>query len=94
MNPPLANDGPSQKSNSVVSPLTCTRRTGAACEAAQNSAAPSQPLPWTLIVRFEAERQKLFSAVQKCVASHWSNESTAPLMVTSFGEAPSPATSV
>src|SRR6476619_1536674 len=67
MNPPLANDGPSQKSKRVVSPLTCTRRTGAACEAAQNSAAPSQPLPATLIDRFDTDRQKFVRAVQKFV---------------------------
>ena len=94
MNPPLANDGPSQKSNRVVSPLTCTRRTGAAWEVAQNSAAPSQPLPATLIDRFDTDRQKFVSAVQKLVASHWSKESTAPLIVTSSGELPRPATSV
>ena len=65
MKPPLANDGPVQKSIRVVSPSTCTRRIGAACETAQNSAAPRSRCPSTLIVRFDSDRQKFVSAVQK-----------------------------
>src|SRR5207245_2134993 len=66
MKPPLEKFGPEQKSNSVVRPLSiCTRRMGAACEAAQNSATPSQPpfgpgAMWT--VRLERDRQKFVSA--------------------------------
>src|SRR5207245_9912526 len=70
MKPPLAKDGPLQKSIRVANPLTWTRRIGAACDTAQNS-------PWrhpcgllTLMVRFDNDRQKLLSATQK-PASHW-----------------------
>src|SRR3954447_2332410 len=96
MKPPLEKPGPEQKSKSVVKPFTCTRRTGEACDVAQNSAAALQPvLPavFTSIVRFESERKKFTSAVHP-FASHWLYESTVPLSVTSPGEAPSPATSV
>src|SRR5262245_13915467 len=96
MKPPLEKPGPEQKSKSVVNPFTWTRRTGEACEVAQNSAAALQPvLPavLTLIVRFASERQKFTRAVQP-PASHWLYESTVPFSVTSPGEAPSPATSV
>ena len=42
-----------------------TRRIGEACDAAQNVAEAWQPeRPITLIVRFDAERQKLSSARQ------------------------------
>ncbi|GMA86458.1 hypothetical protein GCM10025868_17080 [Angustibacter aerolatus] len=45
--------------------MTFTRRIGAACETAQNSVPDWQPAwPVTLMVRFEIERQKLFSAMQ------------------------------
>jgi hypothetical protein len=95
MKPPLANAGFEQKSISVAGPWTSTRRTGDACEVAQNSPNPGQPvLPATSIRRFDSERQKLTSAVQLPVASHWLNASTVPLIVTSSGDAPSPATSV
>src|SRR5215213_7618029 len=75
-------------------PVTATRRIGEACETAQNSVSKRHPdWPVTLIVRFESERQKLLSAVQPDW-SHWLRTSIAPLMVTSRGEAPRPATSV
>jgi hypothetical protein len=46
-------------------PVTATRRSGEACETAQNSVPERhQVCPVTLIVRFESERQKLLSAVQ------------------------------
>ncbi len=97
MNPPLEKFGFEQKSNSVVRPSMCTRRTGDACEVAQNSAAARQPvLPAVLtwIERFESERQKLTSAVQSFGPKHWLNESTVPSTFTSSGDAPRPATSV
>ena len=57
---------------SETPPLTATRRTGAACETAQNSVAVWQPVPpATLMVRLDSDRQKLFSARQLPVASHW-----------------------
>src|SRR5215468_7105357 len=62
MNPPLENCGPAvQKSRSDRRPpVMLTRRIGAACDTAQNSAAERQPVsPVTLIVRFDSERQKL-----------------------------------
>ena len=74
-----------------------TRRMGAACETAQNSAEARQAVrPVTLIVRFDRERQKLSSAMQsvELEPKHWLYESTWPLMVTSVGAAPRPATSV
>jgi hypothetical protein len=53
-----------------------------------------QPVPpVTLIVRFDTDRQKLSSAPQP-LAEHWLRELTAPLMTTSPGEAPRPATAV
>src|SRR5436190_3416216 len=69
MKPPLAKAGLEQKSISVAKPFTCTRRTGEACDVAQNSPAALQSFfafVFTSIVRFESERQKLTSAVQKC----------------------------
>ena len=47
----------------------------------------------TLMVRFDNDRQKLFSAMQP-LASHWLSTSTEPLIVTSPGLRPRPATSV
>ncbi len=74
-----------------------TRRIGEACEVAQNSAAPWHPPRLgeaiTLIVRLDSERQKFTSAVQP-PEEHWLNESTAPLITTSPGEEPRPATAV
>ena len=66
MKPPLANDGWVQKSIRVANPLTWTRRIGAACDTAQNSALvqPNFGLV-TLMVRFDNDRQKFTSAVQK-----------------------------
>src|SRR5215475_2047011 len=67
MNPPLENCGPAvQKSRSVSRPpVTLTRRIGAACDTAQNSATARQPVsPATLIVRFDSDRQKLTRAWQ------------------------------
>ena len=52
-------------------PLTLTRRIGAAWEVAQNSPNSQPPLPMTLIVRFDSERQKLTSAVQSPGPKHW-----------------------
>ena len=97
MKPPLAYAGPVQKSISDVSPVSiCTRRIGAAWEVAQNSATPSQP-PFgpesTWRVRFESERQKFVSATQK-PALHWLCTSIVPVIATSPGRAPRPATSV
>jgi hypothetical protein len=56
---------------SVVCPLTWTRRIGEACEAAQNSPNWQPPLPATLMVRFDIERQKFTSAVQSPGPKHW-----------------------
>src|SRR5581483_468023 len=69
-------------------PLTITRRSGAACDAAQNSVDASQSPPYgsfeggdhtwpaggtvTLIVRFESERQKFTSSVQPVPSVFWS----------------------
>ena len=78
----------------VALPLTWTRRSGAACDVAQNSPDWQPPLPATLIVRFEIERQKFTSAVQLFGPSHWLYESIVPFTLTSFGDAPRPATSV
>jgi len=73
--PPLAKawSGSRQKSMKVSwPPVTLSRRTGAAWEAAQKLPADRQPAnPVTLMVRFDSERQKLFSAMQNPVASHW-----------------------
>jgi hypothetical protein len=64
-----------------------TRRSGAACETAQNSAEERQPdRPLTLIVRFDRERQKLSRAMQLLGVKHRLYTSTWPLMVTSVGE--------
>ena len=78
-----------------------TRRSGAACETAQNSVAPPHPLrapPVGLIVRLDIERQKLFSAMQLSAPPasvvHWLYTFTAPLITTSPGSRPRPATSV
>jgi hypothetical protein len=54
-----------------MNPLTRTRRIGAACEVAQNSPNWQPPLPATLIVRFDSERQKFTSAVQSPGPKHW-----------------------
>lgn len=68
MKPPLAYDGPVQKSISVVKPFAMrTRRMGAACDAAQNSPAALQPVfavVSMLIERLESDRQKFVSATQ------------------------------
>ena len=83
--------------------MNSTLRTGDAWDVAQNSAVCRHGAPLggagKLIVRLDNERQKLFSAVQLLVAGldggrHWLKESTAPLMTTSPGEAPRPATLV
>src|SRR6516165_1079458 len=59
-----------------------TRRRGAACETAQNSAEERQPdRPATLIVRFDRERQKLSSAMQLVGVKHRLYTSTWPLIV-------------
>ena len=98
MKPPLANDGPVQKSIRVKKPLSiCTRRIGAACDVAQNSPAASQPIfllvsMW--IVRFDSERQKFTSAVQSPGPKHWLWTSIVPRTLTSPGDCPRPATSV
>ena len=74
--------------------MTWTRRIGEACDVAQNSPTWHPLFPATSIVRFDTERQKFTSAVQLPGPKHWLYESIVPLIVTSFGEAPSPATSV
>jgi len=52
-----------------VPPVTFTRRIGAACETAQNSAPARQPSsPATLTVRFDSDRQKFVSAMQLSAA--------------------------
>ena len=72
-----------------------TRRIGTACDTAQNSPVwqPKVGLV-TLMVRFDSERQKLLSATQLPEASHWLYTLMDPLMTTSFGEKPRPATAV
>ncbi len=81
-----------------VSPFTWTRRSGAACDTAQNSVLPWHPCsPMGLIVRLDSDRQKLSSAMQfvvfgSPVGKHWLKTSTEPLITTSLGDAPSPAT--
>src|SRR5690242_6482479 len=98
MNPPLANCGPAvQKSMREKGPLTWTLRMGAACDTAQKSAEVRQPeRPVVLMVRFERERQKLTRATQLLppapASRHRLYTSTCPLMVTSAGDAPRPAT--
>ncbi len=80
MNPPLAQP----PSSSRRSPRTCIRRYGAACDTAQRSAPEAG-----VTERFSAERQKFW------VALPWNQSAsacTAPLIVTSSGERPSPAT--
>src|SRR5580692_9290489 len=97
MKPPLANCGPAvQKSNRVtVAPLMLTRRIGSAWETAQKAVPLRHPVsPWTLIVRFDSERQKLSSAEQLEAVKHWLYTSMWPLMTTSAGDPPRPATSV
>jgi hypothetical protein len=95
MNPPLANPGPLQKSKRKRLPFIWTRRMGEAWETAQNSALEVQVFTvTTLMVRFDNERQKFTSAVQLPVSSHWLETLIAPLMVTSDGERPRPATVV
>jgi len=83
--------------NDMVPPFTLTRRIGAACDTAQNSVFVWQPdPPAILIVRFDSDRQKLSSAMQFVVpgalGKHWLYTSTEPLMTTSPGDGPSPAT--
>ena len=81
---------------SVVWPVTCTRRIGAAWDTAQNSPevqpAPAGSVTW--MCRLEIDRQKLFNAMQLPVGSHWLRTLMEPLMTTSFGDNPSPATLV
>lgn len=78
--------------------MTATRRTGEACDVAQNSADRAHGPPGCgvgkLMVRLDSDRQKFTSAVQLPLESHWLKESTAPLITTSPGEAPRPATLV
>ena len=80
-----------------MKPLTSTRRTGEAWDVAQNSAVCEHGAfaggVGKLMVRLDRDRQKFTSAVQ-LPPLHWLNESTAPLMTTSPGEAPRPATLV
>jgi hypothetical protein len=53
----------------VMLPLTFTRRSGAACDTAQNSPEARQPdSPATLMVRLDSERQKFTSAMQLSAA--------------------------
>src|ERR1700735_5875912 len=94
MKPPLAKAGLLQKSKRKRLPFIWTRRMGEACDTAQNSALEVQSaVVVTSMVRFDNERQKFTSAVQ-LPASHWLDTLIAPLMVTSDGERPSPATVV
>src|SRR5580692_11300366 len=94
MKPPLAKAGLLQKSKRKRLPFICTRRTGEACDTAQNSALEVQAAAvTTLMVRFDNERQKFSSAVQLPL-THWLDTLIAPLMVTSDGESPRPATVV
>ena len=75
--------------------MTLTRRIGAAWDTAQKSVAAWQPVPpATLMVRLDSERQKLSSAMQLLPVKHWLYTSMEPLIVTSPGEPPRPATSV
>src|SRR5258708_22740878 len=99
MKRPLANCGPAVQWSCIVrlAPLIFTRRIGEACETAQKSAEarqPDSPVPVTWIVRFDSDRQKLSSAMQLFAEKHWLYTSTWPLIVTSLGCAPRPATSV
>ena len=78
-------------------PVRLTRRIGAACDTAQKSVPDWQPVcPATLMVRLDSDRQKLSSAMQlllpSVVAKHWLYTLIVPLIVTSLGELPSPAT--
>src|SRR5438132_273769 len=93
---PLANDGPLQKSISVANPLTWIRRIGAACETAQNSPCWQPSGLDTVMVRFSNDRQKLTRAMQVVLLGprHWLRTFIDPLMTTSFGERPRPATAV
>jgi hypothetical protein len=50
--------------------------------------------PAGAIVRFETDRQKLSSAMQLSAVRQRLNTFTAPLIVTSVGDFPRPATSV
>src|SRR5689334_17440592 len=80
MKPPL--DQP--PSSSCRLPRTCILRYGAACDTAQRSLPPVG-----LTDRFSASRQKF------CVALPWNQSAsacTAPLIVTSSGDRPRPAT--
>jgi len=75
--------------------LIWTRRIGAACDTAQNSALAVQfDAEVTLMVRFDNERQKFTSAVQLPGPKHWLDTLISPLIVTSPGERPRPATVV
>ena len=77
-----------------------TRRIGEACDAAQKLPELRQPSrPVTLMVRFDTVRQKLSNAMQfgspvTGSGLHRLYTSTWPLMVTSVGFRPNPATSV
>ena len=72
-----------------------TRRIGAAWETAQKSPEARQSVrPVTLMVRFASDRQKLTSAMQLVGVRQRLYTSTWPLIVTSVGLSPRPATSV
>ena len=103
MKPPLANCGPAvQKSMSESwAPAMLRRRIEAAWETAQKFAAARQPpCPGALMMlreRFERVRQKLTRAWQLLVPPPSRQRlytSILPLMVTSRGDEPRPATSV
>src|SRR4051794_21584006 len=66
-------------------PRTCIRRYGAACDTAQRS---RPPVGFT--DRFSADRQKFWVAF--CGGNQSASACTAPLMVTSSGDRPRPAT--
>ena len=96
MKPPLANDGPRavvhQRGVTAVD-VDAAHRGGLRHGPELAGVAAGARRSSTLMVRFDSERQKLFSAMQP-VASHWLYTSTEPLMTTSPGSRPSPATSV
>jgi hypothetical protein len=67
----------------------CTRRIGAACDTAQRSVPPSGTT-----ATFSTDRQKFCVAFFSSPAFHPESTLTAPVMVTSSGFFPSPATVV
>ena len=88
MKPPLAQP---PLSSSTMFPFTCARRIAVPCAVAQTSTPESMACVGTT-AKFSAPRQKLQVAL--LLPSQSALARTAPVMVTSSGDVPSPSTCV